>query len=33
MRGTQASVKYAEAFMQIPLKKNSPFYRIKHSEL
>ncbi|NPD90094.1 MAG: PIG-L family deacetylase [Asgard group archaeon] len=33
MRGTQASVKYAEAFMQIPLKKNSPFYKIKHSEL
>ena len=33
MRGTQASVKHAEAFMQIPLKKNSPFYRTKHSEL
>ncbi|MHA1865729.1 MAG: PIG-L deacetylase family protein [Candidatus Heimdallarchaeaceae archaeon] len=33
MRGTQASTEYAEAFQQVPLKKNSPFYRIKHSEL
>ena len=33
MRGTQASTKYAEAFSQIPLKKNSPFYLQKHSEL
>jgi LmbE family N-acetylglucosaminyl deacetylase len=33
MRGTQALVKHAEAFMQIPLKKNSPFYKEKHSEL
>ena len=33
MRGTQASVKHAEAFVQIPLKQNSPFYKLKHSEL
>ena len=33
MRGTQASVKHAEAFMQVPLKKNSPFYNSKHSDL
>jgi hypothetical protein len=33
MRGTQASVKHAEAFLQIPLKKNSPFYESKHSDL
>ncbi len=33
MRGTQASTQYAEAYMQIPLKKNSPFYRQKQSEL
>jgi len=33
MRGTQASVKHAEAFIQIPLKQNSPFYKLKHSEL
>lgn len=33
MRGTQASTKYAEAFSQIPLKKNSPFYKTKHSGL
>jgi LmbE family N-acetylglucosaminyl deacetylase len=33
MRGTQASVKHAEAFMQIPLKKNSPFFKSKHSDL
>jgi len=33
MRGTQASTEYAEAFSQIPLKKNSPFYESKHSEL
>lgn len=33
MRGAQASTKYAEAYLQIPLKKNSPFYTQKHSEL
>ena len=33
MRGVQASTQYAEAFSQIPLKKNSPFYKSKHSEL
>lgn len=33
MRGAQASTEYAEAFLQIPLKKNSPFYESKHSEL
>lgn len=33
MRGTQASTQYAEAFSQIPLKKNSPFYKQKHTEL
>ncbi|MBY9000724.1 MAG: PIG-L family deacetylase [Candidatus Heimdallarchaeota archaeon] len=33
MRGTQASTDHAEAFLQVPLKKNSPFYKIKHSEL
>jgi LmbE family N-acetylglucosaminyl deacetylase len=33
MRGTQASTEYAEAFKEIPLKKNSPFYESKHSEL
>lgn len=33
MRGTQASTDYAEAFQEIPLKKNSPFFKNKHSEL
>lgn len=33
MRGTQASTNYAEAFLEIPLKKNSPFFKTKHSEL
>ncbi len=33
MRGAQASTNYAEAYLQIPLKKNSPFYKQKHSEL
>ncbi len=33
MRGTQASTDYAEAYLEVPLKKNSPFFRIKHSEL
>ena len=33
MRGAQASTLYAEAYLQIPLKKNSPFYTQKHSEL
>ncbi len=33
MRGTQASTNYAEAFSQIPIKKNSPFYESKHSDL
>ena len=33
MRGAQASTTHAEAFSQIPLKKNSPFYKVKHSEL
>lgn len=33
MRGVQASTEYAEAFSQIPLKRNSPFYKSKHSEL
>ncbi len=33
MRGTQASTEYAEAFLEVPLKKNSPFFKIKHSEL
>ncbi len=33
MRGAQATTKHAEAFSQIPLKKNSPFYKSKHSEL
>ena len=33
MRGTQASALHAEAFNEIPLKKNSPFYKIKHSGL
>ncbi|MHA1305275.1 MAG: PIG-L deacetylase family protein [Candidatus Heimdallarchaeaceae archaeon] len=33
MRGTQASVKYAEAFKAITLKKNSPFYKIRNSLL
>ena len=33
MRGAQASTRYAEAYLQIPLKKNSPFYKQKHSEL
>ncbi|MHA1202950.1 MAG: PIG-L deacetylase family protein [Candidatus Heimdallarchaeaceae archaeon] len=33
MRGAQASTMHAEAFSQIPLKKNSPFYESKHSEL
>ncbi len=33
MRGTQASTQYAEAYLQIPLKRNSPFYKQKHSEL
>ena len=33
MRGTQASVKHAEAFLQIPIRQNSPFYKSKHSEL
>jgi len=33
MRGVQAATEYAEAFSQIPLKKNSPFYNSKHSEL
>ncbi len=33
MRGTQASSDYAEAYLEVPLKKNSPFFRTKHSEL
>ena len=33
MRGAQASIEHAEAFLEIPLKKNSPFYKNKHSEL
>jgi len=33
MRGTQASTDYAEAFLEVPLKKNSPFYKTKNSEL
>lgn len=33
MRGAQASTNYAESFLEIPLKKNSPFFKNKHSEL
>ncbi len=33
MRGAQAATEYAEAFNIIPLKRNSPFYKKKHSEL
>jgi len=33
MRGTQASTEHAEAYKQISLKKNSPFYEKKCSEL
>lgn len=33
MRGTQAKVKHAEAFNEIPLKKNSPFYKQKNALL
>ncbi len=33
MRGTQASTDYAEAYLEVPIKKNSPFFKIKHSEL
>jgi len=33
MRGVQASTEFAEAFIEIPLKKNSPFYKQKHSNL
>jgi len=33
MRGTQAQVEFAEAFLEVPLKKTSPFYKTKHSLL